>query len=82
MIIYEDGVVSDFNLDLLCEIESMPSFVSMELFAQKGGVVRRTVDCFTFGGVIRLVHSDQATILRDYERIREIEKTGFIYFAK
>ena len=47
---------------MLGEIEDLQSFVSMELFVTKGGVVRKTIDCFTFGGVIRLIHDDPNTI--------------------
>jgi hypothetical protein len=32
--------------------------------------------------VVRLLSDDQATVLRDYERIREIEHIGFVKFAK
>jgi hypothetical protein len=81
LIVYKDGVVGDFNAELLQEIEQMPSLVSMELFCSVGSVVRRTVDCFTFGGVVRMLHADEATLLRDYNRIREIEEIGFIHFA-
>lgn len=73
--------MEDFDAALLAEIESMPSFVWMELFAAQGQAVRKTIDCFTFGGVVRLLHADQATLLRDYARIREIEEIGFIKFA-
>jgi hypothetical protein len=82
LILYTDGIVEDFDLTLLAEIEAMASFVSLELFCSQGGAVRKTVDCFTFGGVVRLLSDDQDTVLRDYERIREIEHIGFIHFAK
>jgi hypothetical protein len=82
LILYADGVAEDFDAALLAEIEAMPSFVSLELFCNQGAAVRKTVDCFTFGGVVRLLSNDQETILRDYERIREIEHIGFVKFAK
>ena len=80
LILYQSGVVEDFDVELLAEIENMPSFVSMELFATKGAAVRKTVDCFTFAGVIRLVNSDQEALVRDYDRIHAIEEIGFIKF--
>lgn len=81
LILYKDGIVGDFDANLMNEIERLPSFVSIELFCARGGVVRKTVDCFTFGGVVRLIHDDEETLVRDYNRIREIEEIGFIHFA-
>jgi serine phosphatase RsbU (regulator of sigma subunit) len=81
LILYKDGLVEDFDTDLLLEIQNMPSFVSLEMFAAKGAQVRKTIDCFTFGGVVRLISSDSAAVVRDYERIREIEQIGFIKYA-
>lgn len=81
LILYKDGLVEDFDAALLEEIQKMPSFVSLEMFAAKGSHVRKTIDCFTFGGVVRLVGQDSAALARDYERIREIEQIGFIKFS-
>lgn len=82
LILYEDGKVEDFDAELLAEIENMESFVSIELFVRKGANVRKTIDCFTFGGVIRLISDNREAVQRDYERIRQIEHQGFIVFAK
>ena len=82
LILYKDGKVDDFDTELLAEIENMESFVSIELFIRKGAQVRKTIDCFTFGGVIRLISESHQAVQRDYERIREIEHQGFIVFAQ
>lgn len=82
LILYEEGKVDDLNTELLSEIENMESFVSIELFIRPGAHVRRTIDCFTFGGVIRLISPSSEAVQRDYERIRQIEHQGFVVFAK
>eukprot|EP00598_Pedospumella_elongata_P002051 CAMPEP_0184985600 /NCGR_PEP_ID=MMETSP1098-20130426/14199_1 /TAXON_ID=89044 /ORGANISM="Spumella elongata, Strain CCAP 955/1" /LENGTH=524 /DNA_ID=CAMNT_0027509693 /DNA_START=69 /DNA_END=1643 /DNA_ORIENTATION=+ len=82
LILYKDGLVEDFDHSLLAEMQNMPSFVSLEMFAAKGARVRKTIDCFTFGGVVRLINPDTAALVRDYERLREIEQIGFIKYAE
>lgn len=82
LILYKDGLVEDFDTELLTEIQNMPSFVSLEMFAAKGARVRKTIDCFTFGGVVRLINPDTAALVKDYERLREIEQIGFIKYAE
>lgn len=51
------------------------------MFAVQGAHVRKTIDCFTFGGVVRLISDDSEALAKDYERIREIEQIGFIKYA-
>ena len=55
------------------EIEDMKSFVDMELFVKSGGPVKKTIDCFTFGGSIKLVNENLSQLVEDYNRIRELE---------
>ena len=61
---------------MVLEIRAMASFVDMEIFFKIGRVVSRTIDCFTFGGIVKLNNTDLPTLLTDYERIREMEKSG------
>jgi len=96
LILYQEGVVKALNQELLTEIQQLKSFVAMELFCTTGTHVRKTIDCFTFGGIVKLVTSIQQVdgnstssssdlaeqqINQDYDRIREIERIGFITFA-
>jgi hypothetical protein len=82
IVLHSGGVVKDFDQQLLGEIEAMPSFVAMELFAHKGQTVHPTVDCFTFGGIVKLIHSDEKQVTTDYNRIREIEQIGIIEYEE
>ena len=58
------------------EMRGMSSFIHMELFVKLGGKVSRTIDCFTFGGIVKLVNPDLGKLTQDYERIREFERSG------
>ena len=71
----------DIDNDRIDEIQALSSFVSLELFVQKGALVRRTVDCFTWGGVVKLISNQQDVIEGDYNTIRNIEKAGFLLFT-
>lgn len=80
LVLYETGIVRDIDNDRIDEIRALSSFVSLELFVQKGSSVRRTVDCFTWGGIVRLISDQQGVIEGDYNTIRDIEKSGFLLF--
>lgn len=82
MVLYEDGVFAQLNEEMVKEIEAMPSFIKMEVFVKPGQFAKRTVDCFTFGGGIRLAHSDINQLNQDYNRIREMELNGLYQFTK
>jgi hypothetical protein len=45
----------------------------MELFLKPGQRMSPTINCFTFGGVVVMVHPDADQVLRDYERVHELE---------
>ena len=46
-----------------------------------GDEIRLTVDLFTVPGTVYLAHADRATLERDYERIRELERDGLFLVA-
>jgi hypothetical protein len=66
------GILKSINPDILQEIRSMKSFIRMELFLKLGQRMTPTINCFTFGGIVVLVHSDPQQVLADYEKIHEI----------
>ena len=79
-IVQGEGMLEDIDPDMISEIEHMQSFISMEFFVKKGQYVKKTIDCYTFGGVLRMVHENLNQLLQDYERIREMECTGLFKF--
>eukprot|EP00611_Tribonema_gayanum_P004390 TRINITY_DN1356_c0_g1_i4.p1 TRINITY_DN1356_c0_g1~~TRINITY_DN1356_c0_g1_i4.p1 ORF type:complete len:605 (-),score=171.92 TRINITY_DN1356_c0_g1_i4:3-1703(-) len=65
----------------LKEIQAMPSFVRCEVAAKPRDFVYRTVDCFTRPGSAQLVHGEEAVVLRDYERVRELERYATTHYV-
>jgi len=70
------GRLVEINPAYIEEIRAMPSFVHMELFARLGQQLKKTIDCFTFGGIVKLVHAQSEVLEKDYNRIREMENSG------
>ena len=73
LIVQSEGVLRAIDEAALNEIEDMKSFVDMEIFVKVGGSIRKTIDCFSFGGSIKLVNNDLSQLVEDYERIRALE---------
>jgi hypothetical protein len=66
------GILKSINPDILQEIRAMKSFIRMELFLKPGQAMTPTINCFTFGGIVVLVHPDPQQVLADYEKIHEL----------
>lgn len=71
-----EGIVKD--IPMLQEIRQLPSLYDFYIRPTPGAQVHRTVDLFSSPGAITLVSADDEALLRDYRRIRELEKTGFV----
>eukprot|EP01039_Chlorochromonas_danica_P007202 gene7202-7968_t len=82
LIAFDEGVLKEVDPSLLEEIRRMQSVVGVDLLVKPGTYVYKTIDCFTFGGVIRLVNEDLSQLERDYNRIREMEKSGLFVFEE
>jgi hypothetical protein len=64
------------------ELRAMPSFLYVEIFhTTPGKAVKKTIDCFTWAGLVKLFHVDAAQLAKDYDRIREMEETGLFVVA-
>jgi hypothetical protein len=71
--VYVEGTLEEVNEAFLDEIHQMKSFKYMELFVKVGGPIRKTIDCFTFGGIVKLINTDLSELVANYTRIKEIE---------
>lgn len=78
---YVEGAFVRVDPSYASELMALPSFVHMECCFEPGQRIRRTVDCFSWGGIVKLFHADDATLQRDYDRIREMELTGLFQVA-
>lgn len=68
MVTYEDGILNGYNEAHLQEILNMSSYRGHQFFVKPGGKVRRTQNCFTWGGCVKLVNADEEQLKRDYYR--------------
>lgn len=75
------GTLSEINPQYLAEIQSMDSFVNFEMFLKVGGLISKTINCFTFAGIVLLIHGDLETVLSDGDRIRAMEDSGLFCTA-
>jgi hypothetical protein len=66
------------RIDHLEEIAQLESFLRFDLLPALGSRMRVTVDCFTSCGSVSLVHRERAALMKDVERVREMEKTMWI----
>lgn len=71
------GILESINPNFIEEIKLMKSFRYIEFFLKIGGIIAPTIDCFTFGGLVKLCNSNLDTLISDYDRIRNMEDSGF-----
>lgn len=77
LISHQEGrVVSDAGMRA---VEALPSYAGSIAMAQPGDVITRTVDLFTCPGIVYLVDPDRDVLRRDYERLRELERTTGLF---
>lgn len=71
------SALRSINQTFLDEISAMNSVVGSEIFVKVGQPLLPTVDCFTFGGLVKLFHANLDVLLADNDRIREMENLDF-----
>jgi len=76
LIIKVKGRLLCYKPAFLEEIKAMKSFIYLETFLKPQQNVIPTIDCFGFGGIVKLFHVDLAVLSQEYERIREMEDCG------
>lgn len=69
--------MSRVNQAFVEEIAQMSSVLGFEIFLKPGQQVIPTIDCFTFGGLVKMYHSNLEVIAEDWNRIRQMEDLGF-----
>ena len=73
IVVNSNGVLGSINPAFTEEIMAMSSIVHLEYFLKVGQPFIRTIDCFSFGGLVKLVNKDLKQLTDDYERIRSME---------
>eukprot|EP01034_Spumella_vulgaris_P030712 gene30712-37969_t len=79
LIIYKEGLVETPNPVVLQELVSLQSCIHVEISLKRGMQAKKTVDCFTFGGFVKLYSESLEQVVADYERIRELEQQHGVY---
>lgn len=74
LVSYERGVLTGYPG--MKEVEAMASYVSQSLHVHENDELHVTIDMFTTPGSVLLVHDDPEQLKRDYNRIRELERSG------
>jgi hypothetical protein len=69
----EPGILREINVDYIREIESMEAVLGYEIFLTVGNYVSPTIDCFSWGGMVKLFHKNSVIIDQCYNRMRDME---------
>ncbi|RYH30000.1 hypothetical protein EON65_06680 [archaeon] len=81
LIVHREGLFLELDPVMLEEIQQLSSFVKLDLFAKSGTIIKKTIDCFSFGGIVRLVHDDARQLQADYDRIHQMTVSGLFVFG-
>jgi biotin carboxylase len=76
LIVKVDGILAEIDPVLIEEMRNLASFGRCEVYVKLGKKVVRTINGFSFGGVVVLKHEEQGVVDRDYLRIRQMEDEG------
>ncbi|KAF0740394.1 hypothetical protein Ae201684P_016904 [Aphanomyces euteiches] len=71
---YDSGMLC--GMPGMREVETMPSFVESRVRAEAGVKLSPTIDAYTTPGCVLMVHEDKDILERDYNRVRELERSG------
>ena len=58
------GTLAEVNINLVEEIRQIKSFMRMEIFLKSGRDVKPTINCFTFGGAVILINTDENNLFQ------------------
>jgi hypothetical protein len=64
----KEGLLKQIDEASLQEILHMESYRSHQFFVDKGDSIKKTQNCFSWGGAVTLANKDSAALERDYAR--------------
>jgi len=70
------------SLPKLEEVKKLKSFFQLDLLVKPGERIKKTVDCITRPGSVRLAHKDKIQVEADFLRLEEMQKEGFYVIEK
>ena len=65
---FKEGNFKGYNAQNVEEITRMESYRGHQWFVKPGTYMHKTRNCFTWVGLVRLVHDDAAKLQRDWDR--------------
>ena len=81
LLFHRGGALARVNPAALAEICAMASYRGHEVFVKDGSTVAPTIDCFTWGGAVKMANPSEAAMQADYARIEALCLDGLWEFA-
>lgn len=72
-VVKKEGRFKSVNPTLHDEIKNMSSCQYCEFFLKQDKIAKKTIDCFTWGGLVSLYNEENDLLMNDYNRLREME---------
>lgn len=82
LISQQEGRMRGLNDHVIQRIQQLESFAGLRTKPQNGDLVMRTANIFTSPGEIHLVHQDRDQLEKDYEIVRQLEKSLGIFLLE
>ena len=65
---HKEGIFKGTDPTALAEIMALESYRSHQIFVDEGGPIKKTQNCFSWGGAVVLANKNEADLNRDYKR--------------
>ena len=65
---FKEGPFKEYCAEDVAEIKKMESYRGHQFFVKPGSKIRKTTNCFTWVGCVRLTHEDEDVLKRDMAR--------------
>ncbi|KAJ1463261.1 ATP-grasp domain-containing protein [Pelagophyceae sp. CCMP2097] len=72
LLVHHAGTLVEISAAGLAIITSLASYTGHEIFVHVGDRVIPTVDCFSWGGIVKLVHAEESVVAADYAVIEKM----------
>ncbi len=76
------GILLEINSEYIEEMRNMKSFKHCDIFVKPGQPIVATTNCFNLAGNVVLTDHDEECVLKDYNRIREMEDSNLFIVCR
>eukprot|EP01035_Chromulina_nebulosa_P019381 gene19381-25249_t len=67
------GILKEISESSISRLRSLQSYRGHEFFVKVGDLLRPTIDCFTWGGYIKLANVNEIQLINDYNTVEQLE---------